>query len=283
VGGQPRELPLGLARRIPAGADLVLRSHFHPSGKVESERTTLGLYFAKQPPARSMVAVQLPPAFGVAAGLDIPAGQARFEIADSFVLPVAALAVEVGGHAHYLCKDMHVWATLPSGERRSIFWIADWDFNWQNRYQYREPLELPVGTRIDAVLTYDNSAANPRNPHDPPRRVRWGLQSTDEMGSITLLLVPADEADARALRGEVTRHVREGLARGGRNGAAAAGMVSRAMLLDRDGDGRLEASEVPETWRHLLDRFDLDRDGVVDEGELEAALQDAGGRRRRGR
>ena len=28
------------------------------------------------------------------------------------------------------------------------------------------------------------------NPFDPPRRIRWGLQSTDEMGSITLLLVP---------------------------------------------------------------------------------------------
>ena len=36
--GTPRILPLGLARHLPAGADLVLNSHLHPSGKEESEK-----------------------------------------------------------------------------------------------------------------------------------------------------------------------------------------------------------------------------------------------------
>ncbi len=284
VGGQARDLPLGLARRVPKGADLILRSHFHPSGKVEREQTTLGLYFAKEPPTRSMVGLQLPPAFGVAAGLDVPAGDRGFKIADSFVLPVDALGVEIGGHAHYLCKDMHVWATSPAGERQSVFWIDDWDFNWQNRYQYREPIALPKGTRIDVEITYDNSADNPRNPHDPPRRVRWGLQSTDEMGSVTLLLVPRVEAEARVLQREVQLHTREQLAGAARSGGASGALVSRVMMLDKNGDGRLEADEVPAQWRRLLERFDADRDGVIDAEELERALQDAvqGGRRRRG-
>lgn len=282
VGGQARELPMGLARRVPKGADLVLRSHFHPSGKVENEQTTLALYFAKEPPTRSMVGLQLPPAFGVAAGLDVPAGEREFKIADSFVLPVDALGVEVGGHAHYICKDMHVWATSPGGERSSVFWIDDWDFNWQNRYQYREPIEFAKGTRIDVAITYDNSAENPRNPHDPPRRVRWGLQSTDEMGSVTLLLVPRVEADAQTLQRAVQQHSREHLAGAARNGGAAGAMLSRVMMLDKNGDGRLEASEVPEQLRRLVERFDTDRDGVVDETELETALRDAaGGARRR--
>lgn len=275
VGGQPRELPLGLARRIPKGADLILRSHFHPSGKVEVEQTTLGLFFADEPPSRSMVGLQLPPAFGVAAGLDIPAGEAAFRIVDAFVLPADVLAVEVGGHAHYLCKDMRVWATAPGGERRSIFWIDDWDFDWQNRYQYREPLPLVQGTRIEVELTYDNSAANPRNPHDPPARVRWGLQSTDEMGSVTLLLVPQREADARVLQRAVQQHVREHFAQG--RGSMGLGMISRAMMLDRNGDGRLERDEVPERARAMVMRLDTDGDGVVDEGELEAAAQRLGG------
>jgi hypothetical protein len=290
VGGLPRELPLGLARQIPKGADLVLRSHFHPSGKVEREQTTLGLFFAKAKPTRSMVGLQLPPAFGVAAGLDVPAGDATFRLKDSYTLPVDALAVEIGGHAHYICKDLHVWAVLPSGERQSVFWIDDWDFNWQNRYQYREPLPLPRGTRIECEITYDNSAANPRNPHDPPRRVRWGLQSTDEMGSVTLLLVPQDEADAKALQRDVQAHVREHFRSRGQ-GSMGAGLISQAMLLDRNGDGRIDASEVPARGRALLQRFDTDGDGVIDEVELEAAAQrlqagDAAparpGRRRRG-
>ncbi len=284
VGGLPRELPLGLARRLPKGADLVLRSHFHPSGKVEQEQTTLGLFFAKKPPTRSMVGLQLPPAFGVGAGLEVDAGVADFKLTDSFVLPADALAVEVGGHAHYICKDMHLWATLPDGERKSIFWIDDWDFDWQNRYQYKEPLPLPKGTRLDVEITYDNSAGNPRNPHTPPKRVRWGLQSTDEMGSVTLLLVPQDESDAKTLQRAVQAHVREHFAK--RRGNMGLGLVSQAMMLDRNGDGRLEAAEVPERARATVMRFDTNGDGVIDEAELEAAAQRFGGegapRRRRG-
>lgn len=289
VGGLPRELPLGLARHVPKGADLILRSHFHPSGKVEREQTTLGLFFAKQKPTRSMVGLQLPPAFGVAAGLDVPAGEKQFVIKDRYTLPVDALAVEIGGHAHYICKDLHVWAKLPSGERRSVFWIDDWDFNWQNRYQYSEPLALPRGTELECEITYDNSADNPRNPHNPPQRVRWGLQSTDEMGSVTLLLVPQDEQDARTLQRDVQAHVREHFARRGQGNMGAA-MISQAMLLDRNGDGKIDASEIPERGRAIFARFDLDRDGVIDEQELEAAAQRVGsgegnarpGRRRRG-
>jgi hypothetical protein len=290
VGGLPRELPLGLARRIPKGADLVLRSHFHPAGKVEREQTTLGLFFAKAPPARSMVGLQLPPAFGVGAGLDLEPGVADYKISDSFVLPVDVLAVEIGGHAHMVCKDMHVWATRPSGARESIFWIDDWDFAWQNRYQYEQPLALGKGTKIEVEITYDNSANNPRNPHTPPKRVRWGLQSTDEMGSVTLLLVPQDEADARALQRAVQAHVREHFAQ--RRGNMGLGMISQAMMLDRNGDGRLDAAEIPERGRALVLRFDTDGDGAIDEAELEAAAQrlgsgggagnDAPRRRRRG-
>lgn len=286
VGGLPRDLPLGLARRIPKGADLVLRSHFHPSGKVETEQTTLGLFFAKEPPKRSMVGLQLPPAFGVGAGLDVPAGAADFKLSDSFVLPADVLVVEVGGHAHYICKDMHVWATSPDGERKSIFWIDDWDFDWQNRYQYKEPLPLSQGTKIDVEITYDNSAQNPRNPHQPPRRVRWGLQSTDEMGSVTLLLVPQRESDARTVQRAVQAHVRDHF---GSRGNRGLGLISRAMMLDRNGDGRLEASEIPEQARTMVMRFDSNGDGVIDEAELEAAAQRLGGqggdsapRRRRG-
>ncbi|HLU39661.1 MAG TPA: cytochrome c [Planctomycetota bacterium] len=274
VGGLPRELPLGLARRVPKGADLVLRCHFHPSGKVEREQTTLGLYFAKEPPTRSMIGLQLPPAFGAAAGLDLPPGSKDFALRDEFVLPVDVLAVEVGGHAHYLCTQMQVWVTPPDGERRSIFWIEDWDFAWQNRYQYAEPMRLPVGTKVEVAITYDNSADNPRNPHDPPRHVRFGLQSTDEMGSITLLLVPERERDAGTLQRAVQAHVREHFAKG--RGNLGFPLVSRAMMLDRDGDGRIDEDEIPPRLRAQVLRLDLDRDGAVDAAELEEVVQRLG-------
>jgi len=42
-------------------------------------------------------------------------------------------------------------------------------------------LQLPTGTRVDLEAHYDNSAGNPLNPNNPPKIVRWGEQTTDEM------------------------------------------------------------------------------------------------------
>ena len=52
-------------------------------------------------------------------------------------------------HAHYLGKEMKATATLPDGIDEPLLWIQDWDFNWQDRYNYKTPVYLPKGTRID--------------------------------------------------------------------------------------------------------------------------------------
>ncbi|MDP6928298.1 MAG: hypothetical protein QF412_01225, partial [Planctomycetota bacterium] len=256
VGGQARHLPMGLARKLPKGADIVLQSHLHPSGKRESEKTTLGLYFTDKAPARTAVGIQMPPMFGIRANLNVPAGESNFTIRDSFVLPVDAQVLTAGGHAHMICKDMHIWATLPSGEKKSIFWIDNWLFDWQNRYQYRQPLDLPEGTKIDAVVTYDNSANNPSNPNDPPKRIRWGLQSTDEMGSVTMLCVAKREADSRELKNAYNRHVAEHFTGGSQGGGLLSGlagmMASRIKDLDKNNDGKVEPSEIPERYKRFV-------------------------------
>ncbi|MCB9888515.1 MAG: hypothetical protein H6836_02975 [Planctomycetes bacterium] len=272
VGGQPQHLPMGLARKLPKGADLILRSHLHPSGKAESEQTTLGLYFTDTPPAHTMVGLQLPPAFGFAAGIDIPAGAKQFTIRDAFTLPVDASLLTVGGHAHYLCRTMQVKVTPPGGEPRSVFYIDNWAFNWQNRYQYREPVALRRGTKIEVTLTYDNSKDNPANPFDPPRRVRWGLQSTDEMGSVTLLMVARRERDSgrleRAIRSAARSSLRSGVAE--HPESLLGSLVSRIKMLDKNGDGKIDQSEIPAGWRRYARRFDTNGDGTLDAAEIEA-------------
>src|SRR5437016_6196773 len=70
-----------------------------------------------------------------------------------------------------------------------------WDFNWQDQYLFQALMSLPKGTRIDGELTYDNSPRNLRNPNSPPKRVTWGEQSTDEMGSLILGVVPKAASD----------------------------------------------------------------------------------------
>ncbi len=208
-GAQPHFLPDDLAFFVPKGSDLILSTHFHPAGKAEAEASTVGLYFSKQPPTKRFTAIQLPPIFGLLAGIDIPAGESNYTISDSFVIPVDIKAFGVSGHAHYLAKQMIMTATLPSGETKTLLAIRDWDFGWQEQYQFKDYVTLPKGTRLDVTISYDNSTANRRNPTSPPKRVTWGEQSTDEMGSISLHVIAADSRELPQVQEAVAEHVRE--------------------------------------------------------------------------
>jgi hypothetical protein len=207
AGGVPQHLPEGLALSLPKGSDLVLQTHFHPSGKVEREKTTVGLYFAKKRPERTLVSFQAPPLFGRLAGISIPAGQKEYKVRGTFKAPVDLDLISVGGHAHYICETMKAKATLPDGGTKSLFYIPKWEFNWQSTYLYKAPVRLPKGAVIDVELTYNNSADNAANPYSPPQRISWGLASTDEMGSILFGAVPVREGELAALREGIRQQI----------------------------------------------------------------------------
>jgi hypothetical protein len=242
VGARPNKLPDGLAWPFPKGSDLVVQTHFHPSGKAEKEKLTVGLYFADRPPARGLTFVQLPPAFGLFSGIDIPAGKADYKVTDSFTLPVDVDLVGVGAHAHYLGKSLRGWAVLPDGTTQRLFYIKDWDFNWQGSYMYKRFVRLPKGTVLHAEVIWDNSAENSRNPSDPPKRVKWGEGTTDEMGSVTYQMVAANEKDLPALqkayKDHLRRTIRTSILRGDK-------IDLKALGLDRELGGRAKTSAAP--------------------------------------
>jgi mono/diheme cytochrome c family protein len=212
VGAQPHLFPEGLALRLPKGSDLVVQYHFHPTGKPEAEKSIIGLYFAKTAPKRTLTRIQMPPAYSLFSGLDIPPGEKDFVIRDSYTLPAAIDAVAVGAHAHYLGKRLRMTATLPDGDAKTLLFIKDWDFAWQDRYFFEHLVPLPKGTRLDVEIHWDNSAENPRNPSSPPLRVTWGEESKDEMGSISLMVVPREESELGVLQRDVNQR-RNALAR----------------------------------------------------------------------
>lgn len=201
-GASPEFLPAGLAYVLPRAADLVLQTHFHPNGKVESEKTVVGLYFTNKP-AREISQVQAPGYFGVLANIDIPAAKADYKVRSSFTLPVAVDAFSVSAHAHYLASGARLTATFPTGEVKVLFWLKEWDINWQDTYFFKDLISLPAGTRLDGELTYDNSTGNFRNPNSPPKRVVWGENSFDEMGSLILNVVPSQAVDSSSLRARI--------------------------------------------------------------------------------
>jgi hypothetical protein len=206
LGAQPHMQPEGLALKLTKGSDFIIQYHFHPKGKVETEKATVGLYFAKKPPTRTITNVQLPPSFGIFAGLNIPPNEKDYVIKDSYTLPVDFDAVSVGAHAHYIATQMKMTATLPSGEVLTLLSIKDWDFAWQDRYYFDHFVALPKGTKIDSEVHWNNSTDNPRNPSNPPIRVTWGEQSKDEMGAIGLMGVPHNEADIKELQSSIRKH-----------------------------------------------------------------------------
>jgi len=267
VGASAFALPDGLALPLPKGADILIQTHFHPSGKEEQERTKIGIHFADREPTNQVVKVQLPPQYGVFHGLNVPAGESNFVLRDSVELPVDTRLITVGAHAHYIGKEMRAWAVLPDGEERPLLLIDDWDFNWQGQYVYAEPVLLPAGTRLEVSLSYDNSAENPANPFSPPQRITWGLESTDEMGAITWVTTAADPADGDAL----SRAMRSKLVSARRNRLRVpVDLYARVMRLDGNGDGRLDPDEIPDQFRASLRRLDTNGDGSLDEQELAA-------------
>ncbi len=192
-GSPPYMEPDGFSWQLQPGNDLVLNAHMQPSGKPENVQPSVGLYFTDKPPTQFPVLIQLEHD----GALDIPPGARDFIISDDFRLPVGVDVLAVYAHAHYLGKLLEGYATLPDGKRQWLIRIPDWDPNWQAVYRYRKPVFLPAGTVISMRYHYDNSAANPRNPNQPPRRVRAGNNATDEMGHLWLQVLSHDHADRR--------------------------------------------------------------------------------------
>ncbi|MEM9380658.1 MAG: redoxin domain-containing protein [Planctomycetota bacterium] len=187
VGNTPRRLPGGkgreMGRYLAKGSDLVMQIHYHPTGKVEVDRSKVGLYFVDEPvaevlaqPARLVGSI-----WAANYEMDIPAGAADYRRSASYTLPRDVILVGVVPHMHLLGRSISVTATPPDGAARGLIDIEAWNYGWQDEYYYERPIPLPAGTRLTVDAVFDNSDDNPSNPSIPPERVTWGDETDDEM------------------------------------------------------------------------------------------------------
>jgi peroxiredoxin len=171
-----RHLPKGYGYLLPKGADVVLQLHYHRNGRLEKDRTSIGLYFAKEDGVKPFKGMVLPGRF-----LVIPPGNERFRVQGGLEVQQECKLYSVMPHMHMLGREVKVTLTPPGGPRTTLVAIKDWDYNWQETYFFKEPIALKPGTRLEVEALYDNSSKNPNNPSDPPRWVKFGEQTTDEM------------------------------------------------------------------------------------------------------
>jgi tetratricopeptide (TPR) repeat protein/mono/diheme cytochrome c family protein len=194
-GSAPIAAPEGMAWKANPGMDLVLNVHLRPTGKVETVIPEIGIYFTNQPQTKFPMLIQLEHD----SSLNIKPGDKDFLDTDDFKVPIDLNVLAVYPHAHYLCKLMEGYATLPDGTKKWLIRIPDWDFNWQGVFRYKKPIFLPKGTVVSMRYHYDNSTDNVRNPSSPPILVRTGIRSKDEMGHLWLQVLPVKPGDQRAI------------------------------------------------------------------------------------
>jgi hypothetical protein len=174
-GNGTRVYPEGTAMRLPKGSSLVFQMHYTPIGKATTDRTSMGLVFAKEPPAMPLGGTAL-----VNGALHIPPGAANHRVDAEMTLNRDLLLFSMTPHTHVRGVRWHYDAVLPDGTKKPLLSVPDYDFEWQHEYQFATPIDLPAGTTIKASAWYDNSPANKANP-DATKDVWWGDQTWEEM------------------------------------------------------------------------------------------------------
>jgi thiol-disulfide isomerase/thioredoxin len=169
--------PADAAVVIPAGCDITVQVHYVRTGKLETDSSRIGIWLDKHPPLKVTNMIYLSGDFAV-----VPPGVTDFRVKGSYTLPQDADFVGVVPHTHQLARWVEIRVTLP-GEKQPqmLLRVPQWDYNWQSPYNLKQPHRFPAGTRFEAEVSFDNSAANPRNPFNPPQNVWHNETIHDEM------------------------------------------------------------------------------------------------------
>jgi mono/diheme cytochrome c family protein len=165
----------GIARRLRGNQDIVLQIHYTTNGTEATDRTTVGIIYAKQPPTKLA-------AGGMALNgkFVIPANADNHEVTATQVIAKDTWLTSLTPHMHVRGKDMTYIAHYPDGTDETLLSVPKYDFNWQITYELAKPKLLPAGTKVEVIAHYDNSANNKFNP-DPSKDVKWGDQTWEEM------------------------------------------------------------------------------------------------------
>jgi mono/diheme cytochrome c family protein len=174
-GEQPAVIPAGLARKIPAGSNLIFQVHYTPTGVAGKDRSYVGFIFTKEPPKNEIVTRPV-----LNARFVIPAGDPNYQVESTYTFNEDSHIQSLMPHMHLRGKDFQFKLTYPDGTSKIILSVPKYDFSWQSYYILKEPVAAPKGARLDCLAHFDNSEQNKYNP-DPRKEVRWGDQTWEEM------------------------------------------------------------------------------------------------------
>ena len=176
-GMRVTSFPPGMAKRIPAGSQLVFQVHYTTVGTRQLDLSQLGLQLVDP----SKIQYEVVTGSAIKPSIVIPPRIARYRAtADSVRIAHGSYLLSMTPHMHLRGASFNYRCVFPSGKIETLLEIPRYDSNWQTTYRLAEPLPMPVNCRIRCDAVFDNSEDNPNNP-DCNRTVRWGLQEWDEM------------------------------------------------------------------------------------------------------
>jgi hypothetical protein len=161
-------LPKNVVRLLPARSRIVMRIHYHRTSEAMSDQSSLGLYFAKGQATKPLRAIAL-----AAPATDIPAGAERYRVKVSYTMPEAAEAIAIRPLLFPFARSVEATAYRPDGTIEVLIWARDYRYDWQPDYDFKKPVTLPKGTRVEVIAYLDNSDNNLNNPNRPARPVRF--------------------------------------------------------------------------------------------------------------
>lgn len=196
-GAVPRFFPDKMGVRIPKNADLVMQIHYAPSGSVQKDQSTVNIFYSDDKSIRQIREAAINPQ-------NLAGGNSSFLVKAETInrfkgvldVPYDFSLMSIAPHMHLIGKKAKSYAITPKGDTIKLIAIDDWDFNWQGSYTFKKLIKIPKGAKVYYEAEYDNTANNPLNPNNPPRVVRWGENTTDEMFLcyfFGILYLPGDE------------------------------------------------------------------------------------------
>ncbi|MCF0049379.1 cytochrome c [Dyadobacter sp. LJ53] len=186
---------------MPKRGVVLVTVHFGPSSVDAESMDGVNIFFKTSPIKRKVKVISL--GSGGIGEKDIsPPFMIFADEVKSFRLRIANNQPDVSllyawPHMHYLGKEFKAYATTAAGDTIKLVHVPAWDFRWQEIYKYKKPLLLPKGAIVHVEGTYDNTAANPANPHSPPELVMstGNMRSDQEMMTLILMYVERAAGD----------------------------------------------------------------------------------------
>ncbi len=161
-------LPHGVARLLPANSLIVIKIRYRKNGEAASDRSRIGLYFAKDQVNKSVRNVTIK-----APETTVPATAEPHRIKASYTIIEQTEVVAIRPLLFPFAKSVEVTAHRPDGTIEVLIWTRNYRFDWQPAYYFKKPLTLSRGTRLEVTAYLDNSDNNPNNPNDSSKPVKF--------------------------------------------------------------------------------------------------------------